>query len=270
MLAGATSQEEFLCARTTLLPSLHESFYRLPELGGIYTTDVLVFRSASSLGDSKGELGVSERYFVDVISAGMLRFPELEGEEDEIRRLGKKDRELVEAKMRAVLRIVARKGVRKLVLGAWGCGAYANPVIDIAQAWAKVLKGSPLSSGKKSKSSVDSETWPELEEVIFAISKHKLASEFAHAFSGNVVVEAGPDEVVEDEEEGDAEDNAGEELRAKIREMESQLVHVWNPDLKLRMGIILDGLKAQLGRKDGMSDEEDNSESDSRDEDADE
>lgn len=30
VLAGATSQEEFLCARTTLLPSLKESFYRLP------------------------------------------------------------------------------------------------------------------------------------------------------------------------------------------------------------------------------------------------
>ena len=58
--------------RTTLLPSLKESFYHLPELGGIYTPDVLVFRNGLPLGDATGELGVGERYFVDVVTAGML------------------------------------------------------------------------------------------------------------------------------------------------------------------------------------------------------
>jgi hypothetical protein len=54
VLTGATSQEEFLCARTTLLPSLNESFYRLPEFGGVYTRDVLVFRSSRPLADAGG------------------------------------------------------------------------------------------------------------------------------------------------------------------------------------------------------------------------
>lgn len=124
VLTGATSQEEFLCARTTLLPSLREELYRLPDLGGIYTSDVLVFRSALPLGDGKGELLNTERYYVDIISAGMLRFPELEGGDEEVKRLSRKDRTMVEAKMRAVLRIAARKGAKNLVLGAWGCGAY--------------------------------------------------------------------------------------------------------------------------------------------------
>jgi uncharacterized protein (TIGR02452 family) len=249
VLTGATSQEEFLCARTTLLPSLKETYYRLPELGGIYTPDVLVFRSSLPLGNSAGGLPACERWFVDVVSAGMLRFPELEGGEEE-RRLGKKDREAVEGKIRAVLRICERKGGRKLVLGAWGCGAYGNPVVDVANAFHNVLSGS-LSLGKKGNKE-RAETWPNLEEVIFAIPNRKMATDFAHAFSNGIEVEAGPG-AADGEEEEDEEDKVAEELRTKIQEMESQLGtgRVWNPDLKARMGSILDGLKAQLRDREG-------------------
>ncbi|KAH7355800.1 hypothetical protein BKA66DRAFT_429496 [Pyrenochaeta sp. MPI-SDFR-AT-0127] len=258
VLSGATSQEEFLCARTTLLPSLQENFYRLPELGGIWTSDVLVFRSALPLGDSSGELGVAERYWIDVVSAGMLRFPELEGEEDEEKKLGKKDREMVEAKMRAVLRIAVRKGAKKLVLGAWGCGAYGNPVADVAQAWKKVLVGSSHAGGKKGKTpAVDREAWRGVEEVVFAINNRKMANEFALAFGRNIEVETGPGHIVDDDEE-DEEDSVATELRSKIQEMESQLSKVWNPDLKARMGVILGGLKAQLrAREDEPEDDSD-------------
>ncbi|KAH7067475.1 hypothetical protein BKA63DRAFT_582351 [Paraphoma chrysanthemicola] len=263
VLSGATSQEEFLCARTTLLPSLKESYYRLPEFGGIWTSDVLVFRNAKTLGDGKGELGVGERGWVDVISAGMLRFPELEVEEgvvggkeggkdadgdgDVVKKLSKPDQILVEKKMRAVLRIAQGKGVKKLVLGAWGCGAYGNPVGDIARAWKKVLTpGSESSSGKKGRGG-SSETWPNLEEIIFAISNRKMATTFAHAFDPQIDVEAGPGDAVNDlDDEDDEEDKVAEELRAKIAEMEGQISQVWNPDLKSRMGVILEGLRAQL------------------------
>ncbi|KAH7915430.1 hypothetical protein BJ138DRAFT_1141720, partial [Hygrophoropsis aurantiaca] len=39
ILTGATSQEESLCVRSTLLPSLLDQFYRLPEDAIVYTTD---------------------------------------------------------------------------------------------------------------------------------------------------------------------------------------------------------------------------------------
>ncbi|OAL05500.1 hypothetical protein IQ06DRAFT_239635 [Phaeosphaeriaceae sp. SRC1lsM3a] len=256
VLTGATSQEEFLCARTTLLPSLLESYYRLPELGGIWSSDILVFHNAGPLGDAKGELGPGERYWVDVVSAGMLRFPELEGGEEEVKRLGKKDRGIVDGKMRAVLRIMQQKGVKKVVLGAWGCGAYGNPVIDVAQAWRKVLDGAASGSkgGKKGKTT-EAETWPNLEEVVFAISNRKMAKDFAHAFDSKIDVEDGPGDNVDDEDD-EEEDKVAEELRAKINEMESQLSAVWNPDLKARMGVILDGLKAQLAEREGDAGEE--------------
>jgi uncharacterized protein (TIGR02452 family) len=255
VLTGATSQEEYLCSRTTLLPSLKEAFYRLPEFGGIFTPDVLVFRSSLPLGDSAGELPVSKRWFVDVVSAGMLRFPELEGKEEEVKRLGKKDRDAVEGKIRAVMRICERKGVRKLVLGAWGCGAYGNPVQDIVEAFRKVLGGEGLRKGGKKNRREDTETWPTLEEVIFAIGNHKMATDFSQAFGG-VEVEAGPGTSLSDDEGEDEEDKEAQELRTKIQEMEAQLESgsVWNPDLRARMGSILDGLKAQLRDSEGTPD----------------
>lgn len=53
VLNGASSQEEFPCLRTTLYPSLHENYNRLPKLGVIYKPDSLVFRAASCIDLSK-------------------------------------------------------------------------------------------------------------------------------------------------------------------------------------------------------------------------
>lgn len=251
VLLGATSQEEFLCARTTLLSSLKESFYRLPELGGVFTRDVLVFRGPGPLGDGSGELGSAERFYVDVVSAGMLRFPDLEGDDDEEKRLSRKDRGTVEGKMRAVLRIAEAKGCKKLVLGAWGCGAYGNPVVDVAEAWGRLLTQKEMGA-KKGLQAVES--WPTLEEVVFAIPNARTAREFAKAF-GRIEVEDGPRGFDEEDEEDDEEDKVTQELQAKVAEMESQISKVWNPDLKSRLGSVLEGLREQLRNRQ----EEDNS-----------
>ena len=278
ILAGATSQEEFLCARTTLLPSLKDAFYRLPERGGIWTPDVLVFRRPGSLGAPAHEVPVAERYWVDVVSAGMLRFPDLEGGEDEVKRLSVRDARLVEAKMRAVLRIAQAKGVRKLVLGAWGCGAYGNPVADVARAWRRVLDGEATAGtaaggSTKVQGKAVRETWPLLSEVVFAISSPKMAGDFARAFGGGVEVEAGPGHV--DEEDEDESDGEAEELRGKIRALQEQIGMVWNPDLKARLGAVLEGLQVQLKEREGGGEEPDSEDSvedddDDEDEDADE
>jgi uncharacterized protein (TIGR02452 family) len=269
VLTGATSQEEFLCVRTTLLPSLREHFYRLPEYGGIFTRDVLVFRNALSLSDPASELGSMERCYVDVITAGMLRFPELEGGDEEMKRLAKGDREMVEEKMRAVMRIASSRGVKRIVLGAWGCGAYGNPVRDVAEAWCKVLTG-----GKKASSTTEQgETWAGIEEIVFAISNQKMAREFAYAFDPSIEIESGPaGSTGEEEEEEEEADAMAKELRTKIAEMEGQLGSVWSPHLKQRMDVILDGLRAQLQEREeehsGESCDEDDEESSGHDKNA--
>lgn len=261
-LSGATSQEESLCMRTTLYPSLREEFYRLPEVGGVYTKDILVFRES----DGESESGVRDleknaRWWVDVVSAGMLRFPEVENislandeEEDSDREAAEevvskyvsgKDRELVEDKMRGVMRIVKsqERGVKGLILGAWGCGAYGNPVSETAGCWRRVLlgdggerdivgglgKGRNGRGGKSVKESENLEkerqSWSNL-EIVFAIKERKLAIQFANWFGEDVEIEIDDDdqEVGEEESVEDGSDASVAELQGKIRELEAQIV----------------------------------------------
>ncbi|KAI9702346.1 MAG: hypothetical protein M1836_000825 [Candelina mexicana] len=170
VLNGVTSsQEESLCLRTTLYPSLHENFYRLPDIGGVWTPDVLVFRDKDNV-----DLPKDKRYYVDVVSAAMLRFPDTEvNAEGEERYVEEKDREMMILKMTAVMRILAAKGVKKVVLGAWGCGAYKNPIGEITRGWKKVLVG----GSRKGR-----EIFGEVEEVVFAIAEWRMVEGFRRCF----------------------------------------------------------------------------------------
>ena len=152
VLTGATSQEESLCMRTTLYPSLRDEFYRLPENAIIYTPDVLVFQLQTS--DS---LPKSDRFFVDVISCAAIRLPEV----SEGRYVEDSDREVMVKKMRLIMRAAVKKGCKQVVLAALGCGAYANPVREVAEMFKRVICGK---SGRARE-----EGWPGIEEIVFAI-----------------------------------------------------------------------------------------------------
>ncbi|KAH7047473.1 hypothetical protein B0J12DRAFT_123679 [Macrophomina phaseolina] len=246
VLNGATSQEEWLCLRTTLYSSLREEFYRLPEVGAIYTPDVLVFRTWD---DEASDLDKKDRFFIDVISAGMLRFPDVEGGEgEETKYANAKDRELVLRKMRAVMRILRLKGINKVVLGAWGCGAYGNPIGEIARAWRAVLFGTE--SKKKAKSGCrnlsEGEGWDGL-EIVFSIKDLRMARAFATAFGPGITYE----EPLEGKRQTSLVDVDGSqaainEMVEKIAELEIQVTQARVPDLKVRLGTVLGGLKKEL------------------------
>lgn len=178
ILTGATSQEEFLCLRTTLYPCLSESFYRLPEVGGVYTPDVQIVRSSDVAATL---LPAKERFFVDVLTAAMIRLPDVEdGKYTE-----DSDREMARAKMRASIRIFRDKGAEKIVLGAWGCGAYGNPVHEIARAWKAVLCGGGKAAKRSGRASGGSEAWDGL-EIVFAIADMRMAEAFAETLGVEV------------------------------------------------------------------------------------
>ncbi|KAI0892067.1 hypothetical protein F4806DRAFT_506215 [Annulohypoxylon nitens] len=270
-LNGAAGQEEAsLCSRTTLLPSLRDEFYRLPELGGVFTPDVLVFRKVDTATASRGKrkarhqeeaeegkeggaddedevLPKRERWFVDVVTAAMLRLPEIEVDEGTgwASYASAQDRELAVRKMRAVMRVFAAKGMKRVVLGAWGCGAYGNPVGEIARAWRKVL----LCEGKGRKGAKEKagEAWEGIERVVFAIRDAGMARAFATAF-GEDVLEVCDEDEEEDltDEENDAEDEKVKELRDKIQELELQVQQARTPQLRSGLNAVLVGLKAQL------------------------
>ena len=185
VLNGAASQEEFLCLRTTLYPSLHETYYRLPELGVVYTPDVLVFRDADCTNLSK-----NGRYFVDVVSAAMIRAPDTT---EDGKYADPRDEEMVIQKMRALMRVLVAKGASRVVLGAWGCGAFRNPDGEVARLWKKTICG-VSDSGKTRKR----EWWTGLEQIIFAITDKKMVEGFEKCFDGLLTegeeIIAGPSE----------------------------------------------------------------------------
>ncbi|PVF99970.1 hypothetical protein CPB86DRAFT_255604 [Serendipita vermifera] len=172
VLWGCTTQEEHLCTRTTLYPSLRDEFYRLPEVSVIYTKDALVFRNFEGQ-----DLPKSERIHVDVVTAAMLRNPDLTERDGVTTWADPGNEEIVIAKMRLLMRALVRNNVKRVVLGAWGCGAYHNPAKEVARLWRLVLAGNKR--GLKEK-------WDGVEEICFAITDRRLVSVFKDVFDGLV------------------------------------------------------------------------------------
>ncbi|KAJ9637841.1 hypothetical protein H2199_007336 [Coniosporium tulheliwenetii] len=207
----------------------------------------------------------------------MLRFPdvvEAEGKEGgggeaevagekeggvERRYASDKDRDMVVRKMRAVMRILCLKKVERAVLVAWGCGAYGNPVAEVARAWRKVLLGGGFEGRRKRASKADAagETWEGVKEVVFAITDRRMAEEFAKCFGADLgVEEAESNEGVEASAEDDGSTQAIEELQAKVAEIRTQISQVKSPHLKSRLQEILAGLEKDLAERTGSASSE--------------
>ncbi|KAK1830940.1 hypothetical protein QBC39DRAFT_101338 [Podospora conica] len=229
-LNGATSQEESLCMRTTLLPSLRDTFYRLPEVAAVYTPDVLVFRD-----EDAEDLAKRDRWFVDCVTAAMLRQPDTEPGVDgsPARYAHAKDRDLVLQKMRHVMAVFRVKGAKRIVLGAWGCGAYGNPVDEVAAAWKHVLLG-----GKQP--NLDDSG---IEEVTFAINDRRMAERFCDAFGDAITIVEAADSNLQDE---DCEEEASGEVESKIDELEQSLASAKTPGLREGLSRALASLREQL------------------------
>ncbi|KAF4961254.1 hypothetical protein FGADI_491 [Fusarium gaditjirri] len=246
-LNGANSQEESLCMRTTLYPSLKDEWYRLPELSSIWTPMVLVFRD-----EDGNELDKKDRFYVDCITAAMIRGPEFELDEEGVASYAnKKDRDTAQAKMRAVMRIAMVKKSKRLVLGAWGCGAHGNPVAEIAKSWKSVL--TPRYDKSKLR-----ERWEYIDEIVFAIKDHNMAQAFAEAWGDGLQRQDGKKNQIKAEDEEDAEvvdlaDVKTQELKDKIRELEHRIQRMNNPKVSDGLKTILEGLKKQLPEEDGAS-----------------
>ena len=225
---GASSQEEHLCSRTTLLLSLREEWYRLPDVGGIWSPDVLVFRVCDR------DLGKTARFYVDVVSAGMMRFPEVQNGAYAT----DADREMCQRQVKGVVEILRQKGCERVVLGAWGCGAYANPIAEVARAFRRALKGS------------------ELKEVVFAITDEAMASAFATALGDGVEImrNDSPDAGGADVDLRDL--WRKNELKAKIAELEAQIEQTKFQSVKDRLASVLQSLKAQEDTTGQESEEE--------------
>jgi hypothetical protein len=192
-LKGASAQEEALCFRSTLAASLHRTLYPIQQRAGLYTRDVVVFRSSMAEGHKLlvPETPASDLPVVSVLSVAGIRRPDVKPLDDggsaaqsshshpkgPLVFADPAARELTKDKMRLCLRMAGAKGHTMFVLGAIGCGAFRNPPEEVAACWQEVLGEDEFAGG-----------W--FKEIWFAVYDRRNEGNFeifSNAFDGKVV-----------------------------------------------------------------------------------
>ena len=148
-LHGALAQEEAMCYRSSLSFTLKYRYYPILEAGGIYSPTIVVIRQNMSSGHGLMDLSKPDDLPVfSCVSVAAIRGPPVEkdiGGTESYKRAG--DRDIMKEKMRVVLRVAVVKGHRVLVLGALGCGAFANPRGEVVECWKEVFSESEFQGG---------------------------------------------------------------------------------------------------------------------------
>jgi len=182
VLSGAGAQEENLFRRTNLFMSLYQfthyaneygikkSKYNYPinrDTGGIYSGNITVFRAS----EKNGYRLLNHPFKLSFVTVPAINRPELVKKNDQYY-LSDSMIEPTKEKIRTILRISGKYKHNCLVLGAFGCGAYANPPNHIAKLFKEVL--------------IETEFLGFFKLVVFAIiDDHNSAKE--HNPNGNVL-----------------------------------------------------------------------------------
>jgi len=159
VINGAGAQEENLFRRSNLYLSLYQyasyanqygitkhlkSYPLNQRTGGIYSADITVFRGS----EKNGYCLLKNPYVVSFISVPAINRPDL------IKKNGLfyiVDNLVnpVKEKIRTILRIAGKYKHDSLVLGAFGCGAYANPPNHTAELFKEVFSENEFTSAFK-------------------------------------------------------------------------------------------------------------------------
>ena len=143
VLRGATAQEESLCRCSNLYPCLlteaaQADYYEYHRaLGGhvftdrlIYTRDVLVFKDEEELPQMLPE---SERFRVDIITCAAPYSQSVRVDPERLARIFR-------SRIRNILEAAVDNDAAVLILGAFGCGAFGNDPVLVAEAFRDVLR----------------------------------------------------------------------------------------------------------------------------------
>lgn len=131
-LNGAGAQEEELCRRTNLYPTLQRAQYPLPEFGILWSSPIDVIRH----GPDKEYLPTRATFQIAVASAAAYQQPPVDWR---LQKLQEPVRTKMRRKIHALLAAAAIQGHSIVVLSAWGCGAFGNPSSDVAELFREAL-----------------------------------------------------------------------------------------------------------------------------------
>lgn len=129
---GTPAQEESICRRTDLVKCFEKMKYPIPEFGSFYIKDLAVIRNTEK---NNYKFFDKIMYFDCVLSAAY------HGPSCTETKLENSFREKTKIKIKFVLNSFLNNNVIDVVLGAFGCGAFGNPVQDIALIFKELLYG---------------------------------------------------------------------------------------------------------------------------------
>lgn len=155
VLNGSAAQEESIFRRTNLFQSLYQfvpfggqfgvktksKHYPMnDDFGGIYSPDVTVFRES----ENNGYKLMNKTQTMSFISVAAVDNPKLVSDSisQKMKLINRSYIDTIKNKIRTILRIGLIHRHDSLVLGAWGCGAYANPANHIAKLFHEVIEES--------------------------------------------------------------------------------------------------------------------------------
>ncbi|KAA8909149.1 hypothetical protein FN846DRAFT_627364 [Sphaerosporella brunnea] len=186
-LEGSMAQEEAICLRTTLAPTLKIFYYPIPDVYPIPGASKAYLQRLERWGSNvqsnqtalifsprvaitrRGGKNYEEYDFdgnhankdasvpktISVISVAALDLRQIDPKNNNNYPLDSQ-REIMRDKIRLMLRVSARRGIRRLVLGAFGCGVFRNPPAQVARLFLEVFAEEEFQGG----------WW---EDVVFAI-----------------------------------------------------------------------------------------------------
>lgn len=146
----AGAQEESLCRCSTLLPCLREmkeSFYhkhhelyctkQMDFMGNddlIYTPEIIVFKSDERTDPVYPRMMEHNQWFkVNVITCAA---PQMQIAKKQPRNY----ENVIRSRIKKILDVAAKENNEVVIFGAWGCGAFKNPIEVVARVFVDLLK----------------------------------------------------------------------------------------------------------------------------------
>lgn len=147
---SAGAQEESLCRCSTLLPCLEamkEPFYvkhrnmysshQMNFMGNddlIYTPDVVVFKSDERTDPVYPQMMEHDEWYkVNVITCAAPQMQNIVRQPDNYE-------QIIRSRIKKILDVASKEGNEVIILGAWGCGAFKNPIEIVARIFVESLK----------------------------------------------------------------------------------------------------------------------------------
>jgi len=130
---GAKAQEECLFRCSNLCTAIGTEHYPLKDKEALYTTDAIFFKDS--------EYDYMPDVKCDVVTVAALRLCDVLDTRGNIyhQSKGPEYRNITKNKIRLMLYLASKHGVRNIILGAWGCGVYKNDPEIISQYFHEVL-----------------------------------------------------------------------------------------------------------------------------------